>query len=737
MTTIQPSPKTKKPRSSKLRPKLQPVSNDKAVPQSFEDEGLGFGDILTTTAAAKEEHPKSTTAVSPPAPSSSPPQTPTRMITPKIDDVREEQEEMLRQYYNEKDRSEEKKGDSYDDNERLLPDGGTREHGGAASPHPATNPTTVTGLDCMAQYSSITSPSPMNLHRICLNADISMNSEEDGDEYVPSPFKLGRTRDDKGSTNDNENISISKDTNKDAINQCGMGEDVPSTIGVTPPREVKDSKNDVEGSGLIKDSNEEVAHRLLTSYSESSSDSSSSSSSSSSDGAESEDEDGGNQNHPRVTRLHQLQSEIRSRQKQMAKLLRGKEGTAYAHMIQSQEDAVNTQLLDDVRIKDVSEEPSTNKDPTTETSPFGTIRSMLLYEYYCTLPCAFSLLLHCSLYVTIYGIISKFMTWLCDFVIIYLTGWHINENWFDSTYHEHIFFLGVLILSLLVTRITGVVYDWNEARPFQKSLEFQLRNKWHLKCWDAKLANYFYGDALREEYESQNSGQEKRPKQKRVWGPRLKYILDLFSFFICYKCVDHFVNDKMMSMSEITETVLDGLPSRQLHEQRDQEQLDQHLVRNGFSHACLNVMSALDNPYAVDMLNWIASGDFESEEAENWIKNAKKCGWSGTAEVKEDNDVEENGDADTGDVEKSGDTDTESNNSIESGHPTFIAQKQIVSAHDDKYLQETISIEAYYDLVGEPTPKILDPVREYLFLLVSTSVCIGLLYRFGVPFLLI
>merc|ERR1739848_122682 len=108
------------------------------------------------------------------------------------------------------------------------------------------------------------------------------------------------------------------------------------------------------------------------------------------------------------------------------------------------------------------------------------------------------------------------------------------------------------------------------------------------------------------------------PARKSVWGPRVKYVLDLLSFFVCYKCVDELVtNSFMVPMTDITTTVMDGLPSRQLDRQED------HRAAR-FSHACSNVMSALDNPYAADMLQWVALHNFASEEAKSWITNAKK-----------------------------------------------------------------------------------------------------------------
>ena len=116
--------------------------------------------------------------------------------------------------------------------------------------------------------------------------------------------------------------------------------------------------------------------------------------------------------------------------------------------------------------------------------------------------------------------------------------------------------------------------------------------------------------------------------------------------------------------------------------------------------------------------------------------NAKKCGWSGTSKVEEGNDIEANRDANTGDVKEMMTlilaTIIPLNPIIQCSY-----RRGTMSAHDDKYHQDLISIKAYYKLVWDCSQKMFDPIREYLFLLVSTAVCIGLLYCFGIQCLLI
>eukprot|EP00581_Thalassiosira_minuscula_P004664 CAMPEP_0183746222 /NCGR_PEP_ID=MMETSP0737-20130205/66642_1 /TAXON_ID=385413 /ORGANISM="Thalassiosira miniscula, Strain CCMP1093" /LENGTH=606 /DNA_ID=CAMNT_0025981909 /DNA_START=74 /DNA_END=1894 /DNA_ORIENTATION=+ len=541
------------------------------------------------------------------------------------------------------------------------------------------------------------------------------------------------------------------------------GEDVPSSVQVNSLRhENGGNSNEAKGgdssSSPGKDAkNEEVIDRQPTSYSDSSSESSSSSSDS--DGSDSDDDSDdetevNGQNSSRVERLHQLKCEIDRRQKKLAKLLRGREGTSYARMLRSQEDAANARLMEALRIKDSSTEGTTANASRTSGEAFrlallheyyhtlpGAFALVLhcclyvivyalvsIHEYYHTLPGAFALVLHCCLYVIVYALVSKVLVWLCDAIVICLTGWHITQNWFDCTLHEHVFYSIVLFLSLILAKITGVVYDWNEGKLYQKRIDFQWRNKWHLKCWDAKLANYFYGDELREEFECSAvvGVKEACAKKKKVWGPRSKFILDALSFFLCYKCVDYFVyNAVVLPFSDVTQTVLDGLPSRQLRQEPDGDHPS--VEKNGYSYACDNVMSALENPFAADMLNWMASIDLGSPEAKNWIMNAKKCGWTSMQGADENTESRGNSDAEN----------SEHDDLTESDHPPLITQKQIVNPRDEKYLEATIPVDQFYELFGEPTPQFHDGPREHFALVASAALCVGMLYWHDIPFLLI
>lgn len=569
--------------------------------------------------------------------------------------------------------------------------------------------TTVNGIDCMTQYSSITNPSTATTpSSAAVNGGAVNNLDQLS--FLHAEISLESSRDD-GVDNVGEGEEEGEGVNKSTM----IGNELsPIKVSSTNNEVVNVQKDQLNTSD---DDDVSVA---------SSESSSSSSSSSSEEESEASDLPTPIDNSNETSQLQELQSEISSRQRLLSKLLRGKEGSLYASLVQEQEEMVNSQLL--------SGKDDASKTSSSSPTALQRIKSILVDEYYHTLPGAFSLIIHCLLYVTVYAIISKSLTKLCDVTIIYFTGWDANVNWFDSTNHELVFYAIVLFFSLVAARLTGVIFDWNENRMYQKRVAFQVRNKWYMKCFDTKLMDYFHEGALSNKYDTKKNdsgtdkeaveGREARQSKKKKWGPKIKYVLDLFSFFICYKCVDSFVSTYMYLGSEITDSVLQNLPSRQLQEERDA-----HLVATGFSYACPSVTSALDNPYAKDMLNWIASLEIESEEAKNWLTNAKKCGWSSEMDkVEVHSDLEE---------EKEEEEEDDEEEEEEDASPTFLRQRRIMSAQDDKYLQATISREAYYDLVGDPRPRFFDPDKEMFFLLTSTTVCFGLLYAFGIPFLLI
>ena len=50
-----------------------------------------------------------------------------------------------------------------------------------------------------------------------------------------------------------------------------------------------------------------------------------------------------------------------------------------------------------------------------------------------------------------------------------------------------------MLLSLVASKMTGVVYDWNENGSYAKRVDLCFRNKWFMRCRDARLVDFFLG----------------------------------------------------------------------------------------------------------------------------------------------------------------------------------------------------------------------------------------------------
>ena len=279
-------------------------------------------------------------------------------------------------------------------------------------------------------------------------------------------------------------------------------------------------------------------------------------------------------------------------------------------------------------------------------------------------------------------------------------------------------------------------------------------------------------------------------------------MIDLFSFFACYRSVEYFLlYGCIIPLSEITDTVWANLPSRQqpnIHQPRQssihhrpphgtiscksadlvdgifgeypghQQQRHQHIREGGdttaagVSYACSHIRSALDNPYALDMLNWIASMETDSDEVMNWIVNAKNCGWPGLVETGADDtstsrmDIgcKEDMTCSTNDQiiddlleDYQVPVDVVHSDAVEHHrtctyeaireNESYYPERRRISAEDDDYLRNTVSHEAYYDFIRSPHPKFYDSVKEHGFWFVTTVICFGFLYIYDIPFLLI
>ena len=116
------------------------------------------------------------------------------------------------------------------------------------------------------------------------------------------------------------------------------------------------------------------------------------------------------------------------------------------------------------------------------------------------------------------------------------------------------------------------------------------------------------------------------------------------------------------------------------------------VVQRRVSHACPSVMSALDNPYALDILKSIAKVEVQTEEMKGWITNAKNCGWSST-----------------------------------SGGTKELNNLHIGDKVEGNWVRHA----------SEKYAKYIDHSKELMFLVTVTALCLGLLYAYDLPFLLL
>jgi hypothetical protein len=499
-------------------------------------------------------------------------------------------------------------------------------------------------------------------------------------------------------------------------------DDVHNGTTITPPQ----TTNDVE------EHDDDTSKEEMTSIGSSSSSSSTNDGSSSDEDSEEESEFAPllDDVHVTTTTTITTTSIISRRQKQLSKLLRGIEGSAYANAFIRWEEMVNANLsLLEVKVETNNSHPNTMGEEVIDftTSPSSSleasnprfdnadsssilrhhrwmVRDVIFDEYYHTLPASFSLLLHCTLYIVLYSLIANIVDTL-----------KFENNNVDMYYFT------IMLVSLCMSRMTGNVYNWNDNTIYQKRIDFQLRNKWYLKLWDVKLRNFLEGDAIRSRYEK-NTSSLCEGQRRKIWGRRIKVVLDCCSFFLCYKSVEHFIGRVVPVPSSL-------LPSMQGGGGGESSSSVVH-QRHDVSHACPSVMSALDNPYTLDILNSVSKLEVQTEEMKGWITNAKNCGWSDASSGKKKiNDLH------VGDK-------VEGNWHMEGVYyPGIIVEitnddYSVIVRYDDNGSFETLSTDNVRR-VSDKYAKFVDQVKEPMFLVTVTVTCLGLLYAYDIPFLLI
>jgi hypothetical protein len=397
----------------------------------------------------------------------------------------------------------------------------------------------------------------------------------------------------------------------------------------------------------------------------------------------------------------ELLDSIKQRQRLLSKLLQDKEGTEFAKLLYENEERVNSFLLESLRAQLQSQSDSskpfaissranssTQNNIHDNENVFQSIRQIITRELRFTIPGIIALITHCSLYLSIYGCLNKLAEWICDKAIIYLFGWHIHENAFDCSKHEQIFHLGGLLVACCLARLTGSIWAWNDNEAFQQRLKSDFKSR-SRSSWDVRTIHWFEG-----------RGAYKRNK----WGPRWKFFLDIFSFFLAYIAVDKIiVHDFASYVLDRRSVILEGMPSRQL-------KLNAVVDEHGVINQCSNIDSSNET-----CSKSVVQEEFISDVM-NWIENRNRCRWI----EKEPDDEEE-----------------EDESKFRPWGQHEEEWKQLLNEQDEKYLVEKVSYKTYYELVGDPSAQFVDPYLENVFFVALTVGGFGVLGLLGSPFLLI
>ena len=436
-----------------------------------------------------------------------------------------------------------------------------------------------------------------------------------------------------------------------------------------------------------------------------------------------------------------IQDEITKRQKQVKKLIEGKEVTA--GRILRREDSANSHLMIDPTVS------RQRQYPTLGQGPLFQIQNCFLHDYCYSFPAGMALLVHCFLYEVVHGVTSN-ATWsLYEIVISYVSRWDVINNNFDPTSMIAKYSLGGILFSMILTRFTGGLYVWNDNEKYQRRLDNQLRNRWNMGCWDVRIMNWFSGDEMSKKYGKKIRGATDHLEGNK-WGPRIKPILDVISFYVCLTCVNYFSTNWIHATTilNMNESILEGLPSRRLHQQWT-EKMGNDIEGN----LCIGSLGEEDNTAAV----CINSTDFKGvnfmSDVFNWATNGDRCGWVKFGEAKEEVDIR--GDDKETDVE--GGNEEYDFCKLKEGNETCglsnvhgIAPNKVypwkqareewrkqINILDDEYLRAILSLEAYQLFVGDPRANLFNPKIEMISQ--ATIGAIGLvgLSWFEIPFLAI
>lgn len=398
-----------------------------------------------------------------------------------------------------------------------------------------------------------------------------------------------------------------------------------------------------------------------------------------------------------------LEDGINHRRKMLRRFLRGKEGTTFAKMLRDSEDRVNAHLLENLRARIQSRSKESKSSVTISRSGASSqdllraIKNVLMREFRFTLPGCISLITHCSLYLSIYGCLSKLVDHVCHCMIIHLTGWHFKDNSFDCTWHERMFHIMCVLIGCCMARLTGSIYHWNENELFQQQLKAEMKSR-SKSSWDVQIVHWFSG----------------KGKRNSHWRPRLKCVLDTLGFFMIYISVDALLlHDFARFALDSRALILDGMPSRQLKRKvsTTPSLVDGHAALD----QCTNLEYDNESSTAVCLNLFSMPEDFTTDVI-NWLENKNRCGWT----EKEAQGVEE-----------------DSTNKVRAWRQHDEEWKQSINEQDEAYLMSNVSYKAWYELVGDPSANLIDSNRENIFLVVLTLGGFAVLLCLGSPFILI
>ncbi|KAL3811869.1 hypothetical protein ACHAXA_005535 [Cyclostephanos tholiformis] len=430
--------------------------------------------------------------------------------------------------------------------------------------------------------------------------------------------------------------------------------------------------------------------------------------------------------------LESLHDEITNGKMQLRKIRRGKVGTANGREV-----SVESHLEID---PDITRQRQNLK---LGQKLHFVIKNCFLHEYNYTFPACMSLLVHCFLYSVLHGAISRVTYSACDAVISSFSDWHFINNHFDPTHLYATFLLLVILFSVILARLTGAIYDWNDNEKYQRCLDVQLRNRWRMGCWDVCILNWFSGDKIRNEYGVKRSEATDHIERNK-WGPRTKALLDVLSFYACLTGVEFFGNNWINHLSNTKESILEGLPSRRLY-----QQWTERMGNENGGNSCNKSLSGDDDAAALCTNSTVS---FMSDVL-NWATNADRCGWVkhdeaneeviNSAHEKEKYVKGENGEFDTCNLKEYNEMCPVPNVTgtvPKKAHPWKQSKeewRQQMNILDDAYLRATISVESYYLFVGDPHAHFINPKRKMIVEASLAGISFAGLSWFEIPFIAI